>query len=182
MAEIHTRNGFVILLDDGDFRWARHYTWNAHKDHNTRYAEMGWAVGRHYRDRLNLRMHRLILGLPPGVLCDHINGNGLDNRRCNLRPCTMAQNFGNQRKVRGCTSRYKGVYWQRAARKWRAYIQANGLNRHLGMFEHEEDAALAYDAAAIATWGEFAKLNLPDRSLGRQPGAAAHLRGAAEAG
>ena len=102
-------------------------------------------------------MHRLIMDASKGIYIDHINGNGLDNRRCNLRICTNQQNHRNKSKNFG-NSLYKGVAWHKKAKKWEAYIKYNKKN-HLGLFLTQEEAALAYNIAAKKYFGEFAKLN-----------------------
>ena len=107
-----------------------------------------------------IRMHRLIMGIADGVHVDHINGDGLDNRRENLRIVTAQLNQANSRKKVVQTSRFKGVAWHRAAGKWRAYICINRGQRHLGLFDDEIEAARAYDAKAKSVWGEHAFLNL----------------------
>jgi hypothetical protein len=93
------------------------------------------------------------------VFVDHINGNGLDNRKSNLRICTHQQNCENSRKRKKSFSKYKGVYWSKNAKKWVAQITIDGKSKHLGYFELEEDAAAAYDKAAVKYFGEFACLN-----------------------
>lgn len=108
-------------------------------------------------DCVPVYLHRLVL--PDAAEIDHRNGNGLDNRRENLRQATHSQNEGNQRPQVGRSSRFKGVSWHKAAGKWEAYIQHKNQKRLLGLFASEEDAALAYNSAAIETWGEFARPN-----------------------
>lgn len=106
-------------------------------------------------------MHRIIADAKKHELVDHINGNGLDNRRCNLRICSSLQNNANARKTRKKTSsKYKGVTWHSRDCKWQ--VQANGTQKkiYIGYFDSEKDAALAYNDYAIKTWGEFAKLNI----------------------
>lgn len=96
-------------------------------------------------------MHRVVAGEPPcGLEIDHINGNGLDNRRANLRFVTHAQNLANQRPQQGRTSRFRGVCWLRRDQVWRAQIKSGGKTCYLGCFADEEDAARAYDASAVA--------------------------------
>jgi hypothetical protein len=102
-------------------------------------------------------MHQLITGWP---LTDHINGNGLDNRRANLRPASAEENQRNQRKTHG-TSRYKGVCWFKATKRWHAQIRTGGKRHHLGFYTEEVEAALAYDAAARNLFGDFAAVNFP---------------------
>ena len=104
-------------------------------------------------------MHRVILGLEQGTLCDHRNHDGLDNRRQNLRPCNDSQNAGNKRKHLGASSQLKGVDWHKSSRKWRAQIRINGRSKHLGCFTSETAAAAAYDRAALIHFGEFALTN-----------------------
>lgn len=100
-------------------------------------------------------MHRLILGFPDG-LADHKNGNGLDNRRSNIRIASSAQNARNQRKRAG-VSKYKGVAYGDNA--WIAGIYVDNRRMHLGCFQNERDAAEAYNTAAKKYYGEFARLN-----------------------
>jgi hypothetical protein len=146
--------GRVALVDDEDYDLVMRYRWNVHEGArpNTRRKTGPYAVTKH-RDggrRRNLTMHNLITGWSR---VDHINHNGLDNQRANLRPATNAQNAYNQRPHQAHTSEYKGVSWHRG--KWQATI-----NRHyIGLFVCEEDAADAYDSAARAAFGEHAYLN-----------------------
>jgi len=93
---------------------------------------------------------------------DHINNNGLDNRKANLRPATPAQNARNRRKMAAKTSsKYKGVSYSASARKWCAAIRVNGQYKYFGLFQNEIEAAKAYDKAAKKYHREFAQLNFP---------------------
>lgn len=107
-------------------------------------------------------MHRLILGLPFGDRRhgDHIDGNGLNNRRSNLRIVTRRQNAMNRRGDDGSSSQYKGVYLYKNG-SWQSYIYAKGKRHHLGYFAEEVDAALAHDEAALQLHGPYAKFNFP---------------------
>lgn len=106
-------------------------------------------------------MHRLILDAPADLFVDHINGNGLDNRRCNLRLCTNSQNQQNRRAPKHAPlSEFKGVTWHRSAAKWQAQIKLHGRNIYLGLYESEIEAARAYASAAERHFGEFAFTNL----------------------
>lgn len=108
-------------------------------------------------------MHRLILSAGEGDIVDHINGDGLDNRRSNLRIVTTQQNAFNQ-KHHGGSSRHKGVSYRSDTGTWRAYITMDGVRRYLGNFASEDDAALAYNNEAARLFGEYAKLNAASMS------------------
>lgn len=104
-------------------------------------------------------MHRLLCPFAKGGV-DHINGNGLWNSRSNLRPATHSQNGSNQAKTsRKTSSIYKGVCWNKKNSAWCASIGI--MRKHLGYFKSDLEAAKAYDKAAIAKYGEFARLNFP---------------------
>lgn len=105
-------------------------------------------------------LHRLLLNPPDGVQVDHVNRDGLDNRRANLRTCTQSQNMANSPPQPGCSSEFKGIYWNKTKSKWRARGRdLDGKKRHLGYFVDELEAARSYDVHAATTWGEFAWLN-----------------------
>lgn len=105
-------------------------------------------------------MHRLILGASKGQQGDHQNGNGLDNRRINLRLCTNSQNQMNRKKSSRYSSKYKGVTWNSHARKWQAQIKRQGVMHYLGLFVDELEAARAYNKDAQEYFKDFALLNL----------------------
>jgi hypothetical protein len=93
---------------------------------------------------------------------DHENHDPLDNRTSNLRVCSQSQNGANRgpdRRRAGTSSKYKGVSWSKSKNRWVAYIHVNGRTRYLGRSADEIEAARMYDRAALATWGEFARLN-----------------------
>jgi len=106
-------------------------------------------------------MHRFILNPPDNVQIDHIDLNGLNNQRSNLRLATSAQNAQNKILRSDNTSGYKGI-WRRENGRWSAEVVANGVRSYAGSFETAEQAAVAYDAHAIATQGRFANINFPD--------------------
>jgi hypothetical protein len=129
------------------------YIWRRKKD---------WSrTGPDYVHVRKGRLHRVIMDCPDGMTVDHINGDTMDNRRCNLRIATQSQNQMNRGSCRGSSSRYKGVSHHKLTGKFTAQIRVDGKKRHLGLFASEEDAAKAYDDAAIEAFGEFARPNLP---------------------
>ena len=108
----------------------------------------------------SVRMHRAVLDVPTGKFIDHINHNGLDNRKANLRVVTRLENTWNKRKQRGnYSSQYKGVTWLKRTGKWQARIVCNGRAIFIGQFDDEKAAARAYDARAAELFGEYAALN-----------------------
>ena len=110
-------------------------------------------------------MHNHILQAPLGLEVDHIDGNGLNNRRENLRLASHSQNLANQKRSRiGCSSKYRGVSWFKRTGIWIAQITVRYHHRGLGYFKDEKDAARAYDKAALEAFGEFAVLNFPNKS------------------
>jgi hypothetical protein len=152
-----TINDRTVLIDavDAHLLILRHW-------YTIRHRHTGYVVShskKNGRETL-IRLHRVILDNPNGVV-DHINGNGLDNRRSNLRVCTIAENCRNSAKYRsGKTSTYKGV--SKFGNKWRGTICLNNKQIYLGSFDDEMTAARAYDAAAVIHHGEFARLNFPN--------------------
>lgn len=154
--------GKFAAIDLEDFDKVSRHKWCAVKDKLTFYAMTHIRVdGR----PTGLKMHRLILGLTdPKVYPDHRDGNGLNNRKSNLRICTGSQNQANKAKPHKSTSRFKGVHWNKECSKWKSEIRANGKKRYLGLFLDEAEAAEVYDTAALEIYGEFARLNFPIRA------------------
>lgn len=148
-----TQNKFA-LVDDADYDWLMQWKWHAqHNGHN-------WYAARNQGKRpfrTIVQMHSVIAATPKGFDTDHIDGNGLNNQRDNLRVCTHAENRRNQGKQENNTSGYKGVVWDKG--KWRAEITVNRRKIRLGIFGDPEMAARAYDKAAKQYHGTFAKLN-----------------------
>jgi hypothetical protein len=163
-----TRNKFA-MVDSADAEWLARWKWNARRhrarpqDQTVRWyaARSEYIAGKNY----TVFMHRQILGLASGdeSEVDFWNGNGLDNRRRNLRPCTGTQNNAN-RNSRAKISGFKGVYFtsgRELKKPYRVTIMRNGLSVYLGHFATAEEGAKAYDLAATRIFGTFAKLNFP---------------------
>jgi hypothetical protein len=127
------------------------YNWTAFCSHGTWYAKA------HIGNKTVL-MHRVITMALKEQKIDHINGNGLDNRKENLRLATNRQNSWNSKSTIG-SSKYKGVSWCKQKNKWRTRIYFNGKDIHLGFFVNEKDAAKIYDEIALKYFGEFARIN-----------------------
>lgn len=158
--EILLSQGLVALVDEED-AWATEFKWSADRDSRTVYAVRSvWDGARSRR----VALHREILKAPPGAMVDHVNGNGLDCRRANLRLASRDQNNKNVRKRHSNTSGYKGVSWHAQDRLWRARIAVNKRNVSLGTYRTVEEAARAYDAAARRYHGEFARTNFEAES------------------
>ncbi len=150
MKEIRLTNGKVVLVDDQDYERLSKYTWTCL---GNRYALR--AIGKRV-----VLIHREIMGASDGHEVDHINGNGLDCRRENMRLCNNQQNHANTKAHRDNHSGYKGVsFWDG---KWHAQIQKDWQKTHLGCYDTPEAAARAYDKAALELHGAFARLNFPE--------------------
>jgi hypothetical protein len=159
--EIPLTRGKVAIVDDTDYEWLSQWKWSCHINRSGNC----YAVRTAWNPRRYIRMHRLITDAPRHLEVDHINGDGLDNRRSNLRLVTRSQNTQNRKPYPNSTSRFKGVSFNKRLGKYEAQIQVRQgrVKRkfHLGLFYSEEEAARIYDAAAAHHFGEFAKLNFP---------------------
>lgn len=150
------RSGRSALVDDADYdRLTSIGNWTIQPGGHTFYAthQVRDADG---TPAETLVMHQVVSG---HGFVDHINGNGLDNRRSNLRAANHSTNGANRRVGVNSTTGFKGVY--RHTNRWQACIRANGVKHYLGSFASPEAAAQAYDTAARDLFGEYARLNLP---------------------
>lgn len=159
MKTIPLTRGHVALVDDEDFEMLSKWTWCIGQAGTGYYAKAyngGGAAAQRFA-----YMHRIIMDLVPGdgVEVDHINHDGLDNRRRNLRVCSHKENARNVSIGRANTSGFKGVSWDRSRNKWGASIKVDGRKLHLGRFACLRDAVREYDSAAVRFFGPFAKTN-----------------------
>lgn len=147
MKTIKLTQNKVALINDEDFIKVSQIKW---------YYDHGYAAHKDRKGKLYL--HRFLL--PNAKTIDHINHNGLDNRRSNLRICNQSLNGANQRmQTRPKSSRFKGVVWHKLGKKWCAQTKQNGRQVYLGLFERESEAALAYNQKVKELFGDFALLN-----------------------
>lgn len=138
MKQIELTQGKFALVDDADYEELNRYKW---------YYNEGCAV------RQGVLMHRHIMQAKPGQIVRHLDGNGLNCQRSNLA-------FGTRQTKRpNSTSQFRGVYWNQHRKKW-------GIQVSLGFFEDETEAAKAYDAFALKTWGDKTLLNFPTKRKG----------------
>lgn len=166
MKKIALGNARFTLVDDEDFDWLNQWKWHYCKSGS---GKVGYA--RNWNKGNPIRMHRLIMGDPDGKQIDHINGDGLDNQRKNLRTATASQNNMN-RKQHNNQHGFKGIYFYNTRRyynkkttrttnpkNWKARIKINRKFIHLGSYSTKEEAAKSYDRATKKYFGEFAHTN-----------------------
>jgi len=147
---ISLSQGKFALVDDELFDELNKFKWYFHD---------GYAVRSEGKNSPKIRMHRFILKTPEGMYTDHINGDKLNNRLSNLRPCTSRQNVQNRSAQANNSSGFKGVSWNKQNKKFAVMINIDKKRTHLGYYETAEKAARVYDAYALAHYGEFARLN-----------------------
>ena len=151
MRKIQLTQGKYALVDDEDYDELNKHNWYLKKNYNTCYA-----IRTKYKTNDKIRMHRIIMNCPKDKIIDHINGDGLDNRKENLRICTMSQNLGNSKLRKDNKSGIKGVYWDKNRNKWIAQIKINYKKKCLGRFDNINEAKLAYEKASKLYHKKFA--------------------------
>lgn len=164
MKMIGLTRGKVTIVDDDVYEWASKFKWHAvtHTHFSTFYAVRNSLPNLKTRKRILIYLHREILQPDKKQQTDHKNGDGLDNRRENLRVVTSRQNrMAYQPPKEDTSSRFRGVHKRADCGKWRARITLAKKKISLGNFDCEEDAARAYDTGAKKLFGEFAQLNFP---------------------
>ncbi len=146
------------LVDDEDFIELNKHSWHLNAGYATRNIRV--TPGRKGKHK-SLLLHRVIANTPKDLLTDQINGNKLDNRRCNLRYATKSQNAANTPIRKVGVSGYRGVHLHKRTAKWVANIKIDKKTKNLGYYASAREAADIYDKAALIEYGEFAVFNNP---------------------
>ncbi len=155
VAYVTLTKGYLAMIDTADTHFVAGWNWRALVDGNTVYAVRKDCSGPKQR---SVKMHRIIMGNPEGLEIDHKDGDGLNNRRNNLREATRSQNNHNQRRSKNNTSGFKGVTWHKAGGKWQAQIMMDGRKRFLGLHATPEAAHTAYCKASAELHGEYGRV------------------------
>lgn len=149
--------GKFAIVDDEDFEVLSKYRWQ-YRD--------GYAIRNYYSGTIDgkkkykiIRMHRFLNETPDGMHTDHIDMDGLNNKKSNLRTATQSENSMNRKSYKNSSSKFKGVHWSKKAEKWESAIRINNKPKWLGYFGSEEEAAKSYNEAAINIFGSFARIN-----------------------
>lgn len=169
MRKISVGHGLFTIIDDEDYEKVI--------GHRYKWYVVSWKrINRHIISSVpapnteTIQLHRFIMDAPQHLLVDHINHDGLDNRKSNLRLCTKSQNCQNRRLRQNTKSKYKGVCEHHSGNHlWQVRIRVNGKRISLGYFESEVDAAMAYDRGALLYHKEFALLNFPEIDYANTP-------------
>lgn len=152
--------GKYAIVDAIDYEWLMQWRWYAERSKRKRCEDQWYARTKVTTNgnTIAFRMHQEIAkrsNLPKSQTYDHRDHNGLNNQRENIRPATKSQNAANGRKIKGTTSRFKGVCWFKPTKMWSATIHLNGHKISLGYFHSEHDAGMAYIKSAKKMFGEF---------------------------
>ena len=156
MRILKATGGEKILIDNDDYKWAKYFSWTV------TWGSVNKNVASVRTYETGFRLCRVIMEVVNGQIVDHVNGNGLDNQKNNLRICTRRENLFNKKKYLSGKNRFKGVYKRKLIYKntWEARINFNKKPIYLGDFSNEIDAAKAYNERAKKLYGQFAKLNI----------------------
>lgn len=155
MKYIELTQGKRTKVDDEDYEYLSQWKWFYKKTSHGGYAVRNSDYKRG-KPRHSVWMHRVIMKTPNGFETDHINGDKLDNRRMNLRIVTKSQNQWNRKKQAG-SSKYKGIYWNKANQRWHVQLQMGGKKVWLGYYKTEEEAKKAYDEGVRRFFGNFGR-------------------------
>lgn len=157
MKKIELTRGYKVMVDDEDFDYLNQWDWNIFVKPNRIVGARRTYIEKGTHLQKTVYMHRLIMKAEAGEQIDHINRNTLDNRKTNLRFCTGSENQANRAPFNKIG--VKGVYLFKPTGKWKAQIRNKGKVTGLGYFDDINDAAKAYNNAAVKFHGEFAYLN-----------------------
>jgi hypothetical protein len=155
MREIELTRGKVALVDDEDYEWINSFNWYAQRCGGKNKRFYAARCKRINGKLTTILMHRQILKTPEGLETDHIDGDGLNNQRKNLRACSKSQNLMNQQVQKN--KKHKGIF--QSGKKWASRICLNKKSIYLGIYDTEEMAVDAYNSAAIKYFGEYARPN-----------------------
>lgn len=158
MKYIQLTKGRKAIVDDEDFKKFNKFNWSI----TAGYAVRSKSLKNGGKKGL-IVLHRIIVNCPKGMQVDHINNNTFDNRKSNLRICTDRQNRWNRGKQKNNTSGFKGVYWDKNAKKWGVRVN----NLYIGIFINPLHAAMAYDIWAKDLHGEYANLNFKSMNINK---------------
>lgn len=159
MKIIWLTKGQFTLVDNADYEWLNQYKWFSNISNRCIYAARWIRLLKRGKQKV-IKMHRFILGVTDSKLqVDHIDHNGLNNQRSNLRIVTASQNGSNRRPKINGRSKYIGVCWDKKQNKWYAQLKKDSKVFNLGRYSNEIEAALAYNEAAKKYHGEFSNLN-----------------------
>jgi hypothetical protein len=156
---IRLSKDYFTIIDSEDLPRVSKYKW--HTTTVNKYNKPRAVCS--FKGRKTLKLSRLIMNAPDNMVVDHINGNPLDNRKCNLRICSQRENMLNRNLNRNNKSGYKGVSWSKRDNKWLSELQTNNKSYYLGIYKDKIEAAKAYDKKAIEFFGEYAKTNFPQK-------------------
>jgi len=146
---------FKALVDDDDFDKVNSYNWTVQVRHNASLFYAGRRVGEDL-----ILMHRFIMGVGKEYCIDHIDGNGLNCQKNNMRIATTSQNNMNKTGNKNASSIFKGVSFHKNKNKWQVIIGHKNKLYHLGYFDNEIEAALTYNRSAVIRFGKYARLNI----------------------
>lgn len=153
---IRLTQGKFAVVDEEDYEYLNQFNWSVRNSHRNWYA---------FRvvNKKEIKMHRIIINAPNDFFVDHKNGDGLHNYKSNLRLATIHQNNMNATSDKNTITKLKGVRKEKNCKSYRSIINFNKIAINLGSFKSPEEAGIAYDNAAIKYFGEFARLNFPER-------------------
>lgn len=159
MKLIPLTQGKFAQVDDDDFDFLNQWKWHCRRSPHTCYAITVFYPS-NSRKTIQVRMHWLVIPTSDNTkIVDHINHQGLDNQKKNLRLCSHIENSKNKNPSKGSSSKYLGVSWRKSRNCWVSQIQLGGKNKHIGCYNNEVEAALAYNKKAKKLFGDFANLN-----------------------